>query len=146
MVIHFFNGIFVVECTFNEKDTVKACGFRWHTAAGCAYRSNGCRACKVGLDREWWTDHTENAMRLASVDGVFVDAKAKKRIDSAVKMPKPSTVDGAFAMLLRPASDDALKKIYHAMAFDCHPDRGGSAEDMLAVNTAWSAIKKARGF
>lgn len=40
-------------------------------------------------------------------------------------------------------SSDSLKKIYHRLANQYHPDKGGSAKDFIALREAYSALKEA---
>jgi len=52
--------------------------------------------------------------------------------------------DDPFGALLRIAPDDVLKKVYRMIAAEVHPDKGAPAEAMVALNQAWSEIKKER--
>lgn len=47
--------------------------------------------------------------------------------------------------VMRSAEDDTVHRCYRAMAFKHHPDRGGKAEDMQAINNAYAAFKQERG-
>ena len=42
------------------------------------------------------------------------------------------------------APDDVLKKVYRLIAAEIHPDKGGLPEAMVALNQAWSEVKKER--
>ncbi len=39
------------------------------------------------------------------------------------------------------ASQDEIKAAYKRRAFECHPDRGGKADDLKAVNAAYAALR-----
>lgn len=47
--------------------------------------------------------------------------------------------------VMRSAEADTVHRCYRAMAFKHHPDRGGKAEDMQAINNAYAAFKQERG-
>lgn len=49
-----------------------------------------------------------------------------------------------FGAMLRVAPDDVLKKVYRLIAAEIHPDKGGLPEAMVALNQAWSEVKKER--
>jgi len=40
------------------------------------------------------------------------------------------------------ATKEEVKKAFRKKAAECHPDRGGSNEEMIKVNAAWEAIKR----
>lgn len=41
----------------------------------------------------------------------------------------------------RSSTEDEIKKAYHKMAIKLHPDRGGSQEDFIRLQTAWEDYK-----
>lgn len=47
--------------------------------------------------------------------------------------------------VMRSAEADTVHRCYRAMAFKHHPDRGGKAEDMQAINNAYATFKQERG-
>ena len=47
--------------------------------------------------------------------------------------------------VMRSAEADTVHRCYRAMAFKHHPDRGGKAENMQAINNAYAAFKQERG-
>lgn len=47
--------------------------------------------------------------------------------------------------VMRSAEADTVHRCYRAMAFKHHPDRGGKAEDMQAINNAYAAFKQEGG-
>lgn len=52
MHLHFHDGVFWAESSFDEKDSLKAAGFLWHGGRRCLW---DCRACRAGVSRAWWT-------------------------------------------------------------------------------------------
>ena len=44
------------------------------------------------------------------------------------------------------ATKEEITKAYRKKAYEAHPDRGGSHEQMLKVNAAWEAINKFKGW
>jgi len=44
------------------------------------------------------------------------------------------------------ATREEAQKAYRKKAAECHPDRGGSHEDMVKVNAAWEAIRRTKGW
>lgn len=43
--------------------------------------------------------------------------------------------------MLKLAKPRTLRRIYHLIAKDVHPDQGGRHEDMVALNEAWEYLK-----
>jgi len=84
------NGIFIAQCSFAEKDTAKAAGFRWH-GQNCTWR--GCQACKANIGfKVWWTAETANAAKLSH----YADAEAKAALgghEEAVAASKATSID-----------------------------------------------------
>jgi len=44
------------------------------------------------------------------------------------------------------ATKDEVKQAFRKKAWDAHPDRGGSNEEMMKVNAAFEAISRVRGW
>ena len=54
-------------------------------------------------------------------------------------------VDVAVLGLAWPVTFAEARDAYRKRVLACHPDRGGSHEEMLALNRTWAALKKAFG-
>lgn len=44
------------------------------------------------------------------------------------------------------ATKEEVQKAFRKKAAECHPDKGGSHEDMIRVNAAWEAIQRLKGW
>jgi len=67
------------------------------------------------------------------------------RVESRVPPPTQSFVSGTDGLILdfvRELPKEALHSAYRAAARECHPDRGGSNERMLRLNSLWEQIKR----
>jgi hypothetical protein len=71
--------------------------------------------------------------------------KPKRTPDEARSLGAIEGVDVAVLGLQWPVTFREARDAYRTRALACHPDRGGSHEDMLALNRAWAALKKAFG-
>ena len=91
MILSYVNGVFIAECSFADKDTVKAAGFWWH-GAPCT-RTN-CAACKTNIGfKKWWTADHAKASRLAA----FANPSAKTALAgfaSSIEASKAKDFDG----------------------------------------------------
>jgi SWI/SNF-related matrix-associated actin-dependent regulator of chromatin subfamily A-like protein 1 len=95
MKIKLQGPVFVADCTFAEKDTVKAAGFRWH-GGGCRLPCVACQA-QVPL-KVWWTDAAAKAARLieyaddvakAALAPHLEQVSASKAVDADIDIPAP---------------------------------------------------------
>lgn len=75
------NGVFVAQCSYAEKDTVKDARFRWH-GAPCSWRGKGkCPACTAGVGfKVWWTDDNAVAAKLVAFANDDVKAKLNEHV------------------------------------------------------------------
>ena len=55
-------GVFVFDCTYNERHIPKNARFRWHPGPKC--KTTGCAACAADLGQTWWTASLEAAVVL----------------------------------------------------------------------------------
>ena len=56
--------------------------------------------------------------------------------------PEQPAVDNIFKPVFSALKGDDMDKVYRALAFALHPDRGGSAEQMSKLNQAYQEVKK----
>ena len=82
MIVHVSHRVqgkplYWAECTFAEKDTVKAAGFIWHGGDRC---KPNCGACAAGLGKVWWTYHADAARRVG--DQADPDARTSLGLDA----------------------------------------------------------------
>ncbi len=144
MIIYFVDGVYVVDSQFNDRNTVKSCGFRWHVDTDCRFKRKGCLACKAEINRRWWSDSSDAAKKLSRIKGVDLDESAKKKLD-AITTAMADVSGDIFSALCCRLSNDSLKRLYRLAALDCHPDRGGNEDAMKMVNAAWDRLCKIRG-
>ncbi|MBA7706978.1 Chaperone protein DnaJ [subsurface metagenome] len=73
----------------------------------------------------------------------------RRQIDNQIKALSGTEVGiDPFEILgVRPnATKDEVKQAYKKKAWDAHPDRGGSNQEMMKVNAAFEAISRVRGW
>jgi len=73
----------------------------------------------------------------------------RRQIDSQIKVLSGTEVGiDPFEILgVKPnATKDEVKRAYKKKAWDAHPDRGGSNNEMMKVNAAYEAISRVRGW
>jgi len=86
-------------------------------------------------------------MRNAQLDML---KQLRKNIDDTIKrfgaqdqnVPDPYEVLG----VKHDAKREDIERAYKKKAFEVHPDRGGSQQEMVQVNAAYQAIKMMRGW
>lgn len=79
-----------------------------------------------------------------------MNEKLNKRIEVLSKQTARTSamnLDPFSILGVRPdASEEEVKKAYKAKAAEVHPDKGGTNEQMILVNAAFEAIKRAKGW
>ncbi len=73
----------------------------------------------------------------------------RKQIDSQIKVLSGTEVglDPYEILGVKPnATKDEVKQAYKKKAWNAHPDRGGSNNEMMKVNAAFEAISSVRGW
>ena len=141
MRISYNSRVFVAESSFEEKDAVKAAGFRWHPAAGKCDGPAKCWGCKSGAPHKtWWTADAGAAARLAQ----YADASARPLIeahqqaltasraaDAGVELPCPEGL--AYLPYQRAGIAYALAK--SRVLFGDVPGLGKTIESLGVLNT-----------
>lgn len=72
------------------------------------------------------------------------EQREKKRRERDGRETGSSKKPSPFAIFMGFMPDDMLKKTYRALVVALHPDRGGSHEDMVALNNAMEEITRRR--
>ena len=119
-----------------------------HAARGAAFAAfaqvRGCRQwseidAEFALAAERW---------LAGKALPWAKSNARKSSVKPTTLGRLDGVDGIDLSVLGlrwPVTFSEARDAYRQRALACHPDRGGSHDDMLALNRAWGALKKAFG-
>lgn len=99
MGVSTFNGLWVANYPYDQRDIPKRAGFWWH-GGGCRPT---CEACKAGLKlKVWWTPKSECAARLEAecddaakglLSGHIETVKASKATDADVDLPVPEGLE-----------------------------------------------------
>lgn len=71
-----------------------------------------------------------------------IDARIKELSAQKGDELNPFTILGVD----RTSTRSELEKVYKDKAWNAHPDRGGSNEDMVKINSAYAAIKAIKGW
>ena len=72
-----FPGLFLLRCTFEQKELAKDAGFRWHRGGRC--RINSCPACAQGLGNGWLSYDILAALELVEYAGAELAADLEAR-------------------------------------------------------------------
>lgn len=74
---------------------------------------------------------------------IITRAQAEQASQSTPAGPQRGAAIAEIALtFMRTAGPDAMLKAYRAAAMSLHPDRGGSMDQMSALNAAWDRIQK----
>lgn len=129
-----------VECTF--------CGVEMSGYSGVAsgvryFRCHSCRRCFSSMYAEIFSADAEVRVVSGSREEVAAEdfAAVKQRLEqwlSQIDSQDPYRVLG----LSRKDSFENIKSRYRELAFERHPDRGGSAEQMKELNLAYGRLAR----
>lgn len=113
-----------------------------HAARGAAFAAfaqvRGCR--------QWSEIEPEFAIAAERwLAGKPLPWKTAKTRDPSTTIGAIEHIDVSVLGLEWPVTFAEARDAYRKRALAAHPDRGGSHEDMLALNRAWAALKKAFG-
>ena len=116
-----------------------------HTARGAAFAAfaqvRGCR--------QWSEIEGEFAVAaerwLAGKRLPWETARSERAASKPVTLGAIDGIDVSVLGLEWPVTLDEARNAYRTRALACHPDRGGSHDEMLALNHTWAALKKAFG-
>jgi SWI/SNF-related matrix-associated actin-dependent regulator 1 of chromatin subfamily A len=93
MRIIFRSGLFLAIAKFEENEALKKAGFIWHKGVTeCDKGPTYCQACRVGLQKAWWTKRHEAAARLSAYADEGAKAAMAKHL-AAVEMSRATDTD-----------------------------------------------------
>lgn len=76
-----------------------------------------------------------------------LDRMINKLVSQGVDIKDMSSLDPYKILGVSPnATKEEIQKAYRKRAAECHPDKGGSNEEMTKVNAAWEAIQRFKGW
>jgi hypothetical protein len=105
---------------------------------------------KVEIDRsyrKWNPDSKTWSVDVSMLDTLITISERYFTVNVIEQAVPEVIVEGghdAYSELLSGLPNDVLKKVYRAIALECHPDKGADPKLLSAANVAWEKIKKLR--